>query len=247
MVRCWFSNTPAANVYLTVAGYNPTNYLLTVVNTGLTPGVAGMVVSSSQIYLGTYSPEQALIAGNVIDSGAILGMNGISCIAKGRITGNFIRGYRAGVGQYDTEDLYPSTRYTVIDSNVILTRNPTSGPYCTYGIVSYGPQDIIFSNLVIIPISTTCIGISLMGTGSWVEANTVLAQQVVHYGYGSANRAVGIDIGNPSTGSTSAANRTCGFDVGIGPDPYQSPPHRVLSHFSTNDVLAVDPLGLPSP
>jgi hypothetical protein len=240
------STSPAVNIYLTAVDYQPSNQLLTVVNNGLTPDVGGVVVSSAFIYLQDYHPERALIAGNIIDSGAVLGIRGITATAKATISGNFIRGYTAGVGQYENNEngLFPPTRYTVIDSNVILAPNPTNSGYYSYGVISCGPEDIISNNLIFTPTSTRFIGVSLMGADSWVEANTVIAQQVVRHGYGSNDRSVGIDIGNTSTGITSATNRTCGLDVGIGPDPYQWVPHRVLSHFSTNDVLAIDPQGL---
>jgi hypothetical protein len=230
------STSPPVNICLTATAFEPSNQVLTVVNTGLTPGLDG-----------DYNPEQALIAGNIIDSGAIIGINGITATAKATITGNFIRGYTAGVGQYgnNENELSPPTRYTVIDSNVILTQDSSTFPYYTYGIVSCGPEDIISSNLVFTPVSTRFVGVSVVGADSWVEANTVIAQHVVRHGYGSNDRSVGIGVGNTSTSCTAATNRTCGFDVGIGPDPYQWVTHRVLSHFSTNDVLAIDPQGLP--
>jgi hypothetical protein len=200
----------------------------------------------THIYLQAYDPEVATIVNNVIDGGEFSSPLGITAMARATIRGNFIKGYVSGIGQYDTGSgpLAPS-RYTVIDSNVILTRDPSMSPCCTdYGVVSYGPQDIISNNLIFTPVSRRFIGIYAMGLDSWVEANTVIAEQVVRQGYGANSRSVGIGIGNPSRGCTAVANRTCGFDVGIGPDAYQGTPHRVISHFSTNDVLAIDPLGL---
>jgi hypothetical protein len=131
-----------------------------------------------------------------------------------------------------------------VDSNVVLTRDPYPQPFYTYGIQSYGPEDILSHNLIITPASHRFIGV-LVHTDSWIESNTIIPRQVVRQSYESGNRAVGIEIGNGSTGSTSVANRTYGMDVGIGPEPYQYLSlHRVITHYSTNDVLGVDPQGL---
>jgi len=132
------------------------------------------------------------------------------------IAGNFIMGYRLGVYQYEdaASPLFPPTPGTVIDSNVILTRDSYSAPYYTYGIQSSGPEDIIAHNLIITPASYRFIGVSVRGADSWIEANTVIPRQVVRQSYASSDRSVGIGIGNYSTGSTAAANRTYGLDVG---------------------------------
>jgi hypothetical protein len=45
--------------------------------------------------------------------------------------------------------------------------------------------------------------------------------------------------------TTSMENHTYGMDVGIGPEiPFDVEPHRVISHFSTQDALSIDPLGV---
>jgi hypothetical protein len=108
----------------------------------------------------------------------------------------------------------------------------------------YGHEEIIFSNLIITPESYRFIGVCVRDVGAWIEANAIIPRQVVRQSYDSCNRSVGIGIGNGSTGSTSAGNCTYGMDVGLGPDPYQCSSHRVISHSSVNDVLAVDPCGL---
>jgi len=154
-------------------------------------------------------------------------------------------GYGSGVFLYDnaTSPLFPPTPGTVIDSNVILTRNSFGN--WAFGIESRGPGEIIFSNLIITPVSYRFVGVAARSLDFWVEANTVLPMQVIHQSYGSNNRSVGIGFANGTSGCTAVANYTCGMDVGLGPErPYQITPHHVISHFSTNDVLAIDPRGL---
>jgi hypothetical protein len=101
------------------------------------------------------------------------------------------------------------------------------------------------NNLIVAPVSQYFKGIVVRGSNSWIEANIVLPQVVFRREYGLFYRSVGIAIGNGAAGATAAANRTYGMDVGIGPEvPYAIVPHRVISHFSTNDVLPIDPRGL---
>jgi hypothetical protein len=247
--RTWFSQAALViNVFLTVVAYDASNRVVTIRNEGLTAGMGGSVIpAQTPIYLQSYNPTVATIVGNVVDAGeAPGGSSGITAIAKAKIAGNFISGYGIGVYQYDNVEnpLFPPNTGLWIDSNVILTRDSSAGIYYTYGIMSYGPADIISDNLIITPKSYRFIGISIRGAGTWIEANTVIPRQVVRQSYVSNNRSVGIGIGNTATGSTAVANRTYGFDVGLGPDAFQSPLHRVISHSSTNDVLAVDPNGL---
>ena len=251
--RTWFTGGPqtsvAVDVFLTVVSFNPSNQVLTVKNDGLTPGVGGQVIPYAQpIYLQTYNPTFATIVGNVIDGGEPNGDIGISSNSKATISGNFIMGYVSGVYLYPNvrTPLFPSTPGTLIDSNVILTRNSLNNPIpLAYGIQSYGPKEIISNNLIITPASFRFVGVAVRGADSWVEANTVLPLQVMRQSYEVNWRSVGIGVGLGSTGFTAAANRTYGLDVGIGPEQaYQIIPHRVISHFSTNDVLAIDPRGL---
>ena len=247
--RTWFNGvSPAVNVFLTVVAYDASNRLVTVRNQGLTAGMGGAVIpAQTPIYLQSYNPTLATIVGNVVDAGeAPGGASAITAIAKGTIVGNFTSGYGVGVYQYENVEnpLYPPNAGLWIDSNLILTRDPSVEIYYTYGIQSAGPEDIISNNLIVTPATYRFIGVYALGADSWIESNTVIARQVVRQSYASNSRSVGIGIGNPSTGTTAVANRTYGFDVGIGPNPFQSPPHRVISHFSTNDVLAIDPNGL---
>ena len=80
---------------------------------------------------------------------------------------------------------------------------------------------------------------------SYVKNNHIIAMKVERHSYASSLRSVGIGVGNPSTGVVAEENHTYGLDVGVGPEnANQIIPHRVSSHHSVNDVLAVDPRGL---
>jgi hypothetical protein len=156
-------------------------------------------------------------------------------------------GYVSGIQAYENprNPLNPPTAGSVIDSNVILTHDPLTPPCLAQGIITYGPGEIVMNNLVATPVSYRFVGVVSQDNNSWLEGNTVIPMVVQHQSYGSSVRSVGIGFGNGTTGGTAAANRTCGMDVGVGPwQPYQAALHRVLGHFSTNDVLAVDPIGL---
>jgi len=241
-------NPETVNVFLTVAGYDPATRVLTLKNDGLTPGAGGAVVPGwAIINLQDYNPTLATIVGNIVDGGEPRVAFGIVSIAKATIAGNFIKGYVSGVYLYDSaaNPLHPPTPGTVVDSNVILTQDSLGFVPWAYGIESYGPGEIISKNFIITPSTYRFVGIAVRGEDFWVEANTVIPRQVVRQSYGVTWRSVGIGFGNSTAGSTAVANRTYGMDVGIGPEkPYQITPHRVISHFSTNDVLAIDPRGL---
>jgi len=141
--------------------------------------------------------------------------------------------------------LFPPTVGTRVEENIILTRPYSTDGYFTYGVQSWGPGEFIHDNLVVTPVSTKFIGVATRGADSWVEGNTVIPQTVVRQSYASADRSVGVGVGNTSTNNTFVGNRTYGFDVGNGPvGAHQAILRRVLSHTSTNDVLAVDPVGL---
>jgi hypothetical protein len=118
-------------------------------------------------------------------------------------------------------------------------------PPIAYGIISYGPGEIVANNLVVTPVTSWFVGVVSRDTNSGLEANTVIPLTVQRQAYGSDFRAVGIGFGNGTSGGTAAANRTYGMTVGVGPErPYQLIPHRVISHFSHDDDLPVDPTGL---
>jgi hypothetical protein len=244
-VRTWFNSTsPPVNVFLTVTAFDAPSRLLTLKNEGLTPGVEGKVVAAGHpIYLQTYNPTYASMVGNLLSGRLPRAGMGIASNSKALIARNLVVNYRYGVHLYENVRnlLFPPTPGSVVDSNVILTWNSYIYNYA-YGIDSFGPGETISNNLIVTPLSYCFAGIVVRGTNAWIEANTLLPLQVVRQSYGTILRAVGIGFGNQARMNTAVANRTYGMEVGIGPEiPHQVVPNRVLSHFSINDVLAIDP------
>jgi Pectate lyase superfamily protein len=247
--RTWFfAGAVATNVFMGVAAFDPVNSVLTVTNLGLTLNVVGLTVPSwTWIILEDYDPAFATIAGNLIDGGEPNGSIGISANAKATIYGNCIVGYQNGIYIYPqgNNPLNPPTAGLVVDSNVILTHDSLVAPNLARGIITQGPGETVMNNLVVTPVSYRFVGVVSRGNNGWLEGNTVIPMVVQHQSYASSVRSVGIGFGNSTTGGTAAVNRTYGMDVGVGPEqPYQVVPHTVLGHFSTNDVLSVDPIGL---
>jgi hypothetical protein len=247
--RLWFhAGAVPTNVLLHVVDYDSTNRIITVTNSGLTPGVAGQTAPTyNSIYLAEFNPTEALIAGNLIENGLYTGLSAITANAKATLRGNTIIGFEHGVLTYEPlrNPVHPPTRGLVIDSNVIITRNSLLWPNYAIGILTYGPEDIVVNNLILSPNSFRFAGVRCRGSNSWVEGNTILARTVTHYGYDSPVRAVGIGFGYGTVGGCAVANRTRGFDVGVGPEgSYQVNPHRVITHTSQDDVLPIDPIGL---
>jgi hypothetical protein len=251
LVRTRFSTVPGSpmvNIYLTVAAYDPANRLLYVTNPGLSPGYEGQTVPAPQsIFKQGYNPTFATISGNTLLSGTNgRTLIGIASCSKATIANNFIQGYPRGIHLYPNEYNYqdPPTPGTVIENNIVVTCDaPTE--MTRYGIRSYGPGDTISKNLVVMPKSTWAVGISHDGTNAWIKGNTVIARKVERHPYKEFSRSVGIGFANTARFNTAVGNRTYGMDVGIGPScPSQLIPHRIIGHYSTNDVLAIDPCGL---
>ena len=249
LLRVWFtSSSPGINIYLTVVAFDSQTRLLSLSNPGLSPGYEGRVAPAGQnIYKQTYNPTYATIVGNTVISGAYgTGAVGIASVAKATIAKNFVQGYQVGIHLYANEynRMFPPTPGTVVDRNIVLSWHKSSGT-TKYGIRSCGPGDTVSKNLVVAPNSDWLCGICFVGTNSWVKENTVIAREIVRHPYGEFTRSVGVGFGNTSSLNTAINNRTYGMDVGIGPAcPYQLIPHRVIGHYSTNDVLAIDPKGL---
>ncbi len=241
------ANAPGWNVLVGVQVFDPTNSLLTVTNTGILPGVENIVVPNwTYICSQNYDPGLATIAGNLFTDGSPRSI-AICANAKATIYGNCVVDYSDGVYIYENVNniLNPPTAGLVVNANVILTRNALNPSFPVYGIISRGPDEIVADNLIVTPISYWFTGVVSRGDGSWIENNTVIPKSVFHQSYSSIVRSVGIGFGNHTTNGTAAMNRTYGMDVGVGPEQaFQLPSHRVIGHFSTNDVLSVDPNGL---
>jgi hypothetical protein len=236
----------ATNIFFRVVAYDPNNQILTITNTGITTNVAGVTVGPwNSIYLQDYNPARVNIEGNLIEEGEPSGFNGITANGLSVVRNNFIRGYGYGVHIYESARnlFFPATAGSLHESNIIYARNAV-GSYA-YGLSTYGPGEIVVNNLVVTPVSYRFTGVVTRDDDGWLEGNTVIPQTVQYQGYGSIARSVGIGFANNTSGGTAAANRTTGMDVGVGPESaYQIAPHRVINHFSTNDVLAIDPVGL---
>lgn len=239
---------PSRNALFGVKEFDPVNVLLTITNTGQLTGLAGLTIPVwTTICSEKYDPGFATIAGNLVDQGEPHGSIGIAANAKASIYGNCIVNYDSGIYIYENVNnpLNPPTRGLEVDSNVILARNSMERGARAYGIISRGPDEKIMNNLVVTPIGYWFTGAVSRGDGSWIENNTIIPRQVMHQTYNSWARSVGIGFGNSTTGGTAAMNRTYGMDVGVGPEQaFQLPSHRVIGHFSTNDVLSVDLNGL---
>lgn len=240
--------TPGWNALFGVQAFDPTNSILTVTNTGLIANLEGNTLPA-QAYVcpQTYVPGLATVVGNRIELGEPRGGIGIAANAQMVIHGNYIAGYDSGIYIYENVNnpLNPPTQGLVVDGNVIRCRNSIERGMTTYGIISRGPGERVANNLVVTPIGYRFTGVVSRGNDSWIENNTIIPRSIFHQSYASAVRSVGIGFGNNTTGGTAAMNRTCGMDVGVGPEQaFQLPSHRVIGHFSTNDVLSVDLNGL---
>lgn len=177
-------------------------------------------------------------------------VSGIVMNARSRITNNLVTGLRTGILVYPevTTPLFPGSRWSVVDGNLIITKDPGENPNVTvYGINSWADDQVIQNNLIITPASKRFNGIAARGADSWVGRNVVLSAAPSDNGYGNILRAVGYGVGNQSSNVRITGNTSYGMDVGVGPvDPFQSIPHYVEDHRSIQDALPIDPRGLLS-
>lgn len=239
-----FPPSGASNILLTVAAYDVPSRTVTITNSGLTPGATGILIPpSTAVYSEDYNPTISLISGNIVSDPSQIGNAGIVTQSKATITHNFVRGYNVGIYMYpcDHNPYRQPTPGTLIASNIVDT---APGPGRGYGIADYGPGVTLLQNLIVNDSTNGFVGIDVRTTNTWIRGNFILSRQVAHQPYGSSQRSVGIGFWQ-STMSTSIANETYGMDVGIGPEvPYDVVPHRVISHFSSQDTLSIDPLGV---
>jgi hypothetical protein len=197
------------------------------------------------------SAGEAVIENNILRGGEGGTQSGIVANSKAIIRNNYIEEAGAGILIYGNSrtPLTPGGKGTAILDNFILCPDKTNQPYTAYGIQSWGPEEWVFNNFVVAPVSVSTIGIAMRDRDSYAESNTVLARTVQRNGYSNKIRSVGVGMGNQSANTWSVGNKTFGFDVGVGTiDANQSPPHYVIDHDSTNDDLAIDPRGIiPTP
>jgi hypothetical protein len=244
------------SVSLVVVDYNPVGRTVTVRNDDLNDyEIAGIEFSAYKpIYLQSENSEVAWIEDNVIKAdlkGDQRAQSGIVSSTAARIRNNYIEGFTSGVLIYGNArtPLYPGSKGVVVENNVVVSSDASTNPRTTtYGVQSWGPDEIIRHNFVMTPVSTHFMGIAVRGENAWIEENTVVAMEVVRNGYGSPLRSVGIGLANRSKWATVIRNTTCGFDVGTGTiEAYLSSPHYVIDHRSVNDELPVDPRGVLEP
>ncbi len=177
---------------------------------------------------------------------------GIVSDGTGVIQGNYITGYATGILNYKgaTMPLFPGTTGLVIYKNYIRLRHPDlslTGER-SYGVQTHANDIYVGHNVIVCPLSRRTVGIALRGSGANVFDNRVIALNKQVNGYSSSQRSLGIHVGNTSFGTYIYRNTTQNFDVGVGPEPYQSLIHYVEDHTSINDELAIDPRGVvPAP
>ena len=161
------------------------------------------------------------------------------------VSRNVIKGFVIGVMTYDDDTPYPNSKGLRVASNVIVTRDTTDSlPFGVAGVRTWAPDQFITDNTIFIPLSKKVVGVVVYGDGSQIENNKVIAMRIERHDYSSANRSVGFAVGNTARNTVFKNNSTYGFDVGLGCNPYQSVPHRVISHHSYNDTLGIDPRGV---
>ncbi len=245
--RVWpGAGIPPVNVLLKVLSFNATARTLMVENDGAgSSDYGGLIVGIGTILnLQEAEPTRATIFNNLITDGGM----GIAINAKAKIHGNLIRRCGVGVQVYEEvrSPLNPAAKGTRIHDNLIVppltaaTDNSTS-----YGVQSWGPEETVSGNFVLVPRSVRVTGICMRGVGSWAYGNRVRAAEVVRNGYGNSSRAVGIGIGNTARDTRVRYNSTNGFDVGLGPaQAYQIIPFYSRGHTSDQDAVPIDFRGL---
>jgi hypothetical protein len=250
-------DTPESNVRLVVLDYDAASGVLSLVHSGASgsPAPGEWVSGARAIYLD--EPGQSTwvkITNNYfkgtlpIGGVAFHGQSAVVCQAGGFIEGNFIQDWGVGVlaraEQYTPS--YPAAAGLRIRENIIMTRDAERfSNVTTYGIQCFGGDEQIRENYVACRVSWKTIGIALRGGHSSVLNNVVLSDRIRRNGYWSAERSVGVGVGNTGWSLRADSNQTAGFDVGVGPiGANQWIPFHVRDHRSRGDQLPVDPVGL---
>ncbi|MCP5536773.1 MAG: hypothetical protein H7A51_11165 [Akkermansiaceae bacterium] len=238
-----------------VTAYDAINRRVSLVNDGYIinadPGMS--IPLRADIYLDTATPlPLSRIENNLIEgyfppgSDDIAYSVGITMNTHALVRGNVIKGYVVGVMSYKERMPHPWSRGLMVDSNIILARDSAQDiPFGVMGVRSWAKDQEISRNIVMAPLSRKFAGIVAYGDGALIQDNWVIAMQVERHDYTSGLRSLGVGIGNSGINTVFEGNRTFGFDVGCGPaGASQSIPHRVISHYSLNDTLPVDPRGV---
>ena len=241
------------SVAMEVVSYTLLRRQLVVKNTGLNDFdiEAVQFPTNRAIYLQGNEASTALIRGNVVRGeleGDQRALAGIVANATARISDNYIEDYTVGIMVYGNSrtPLTPGGRGTVIESNYILSADPSNNTgSTTYGMQLWDENITVRNNFIYTPASTHFMGIAVRGVNIDIDSNYISAVEIIRNGYASPLRSVGCAIGNSAQGVSFIGNTTYGFDVGVGPvDKYQSIPHYVIDHSSINDILPIDPRGV---
>jgi len=249
----------ASNSIFRISGFDPVSRKLRITN----PGYAGnlpegsLVPHTRLIYLDERAdPTEALIENNFVDGSPPPGGNpskehsGIVYNGKSRVVGNLVRNHGRGVLSYVEAHtpLHPASAGSIVENNVIFTRDPTAETIFTYGIKVGGPGELVRGNVVQCHTSQKMVGIVTEAQNGTISDNLIFATHIVVNGYSSPNRSVGVAISNTGTNMIGIRNFTRGFDVGIGPaNAYQTRPYFAIEHESQQDQLPIDPSGLQNP
>ena len=239
------------SVSFTISGYQENGRKLTIRNDGDNKFPIESIVFTSRkpIYLQANHAGEALIVDNVVralNSDGRRSSAGIVATAKATVRGNYVEGYGVGIQIYGNSrtPLTAPSRGTLIEGNIVSTAEGQMGGYATYGVQSWGVDDMIRNNLIITPVSTTVIGIALRGENTVARGNTMIAERIIAHGYSSRDRAVGVGVGNSASFVKIEGNTTRGFEVGVGPvNASQAIPYYASGNLSYDDVLAQDTRG----
>jgi len=257
-IRTLFTpTTDASNNIFEIAEVDESLNQLSLKNTGneINAPAGELVASGRNIYLQNENATTALIENNVVDGAippggrAFYTQSGITVIARSIIRNNYITGFWTGINLYeDTKrPIFPATRGTRVDSNVVVTRNPMEySQTFTYGVQLIGGDEWVYGNLIMVPVSFKCMGIVARSENSLIQENDIGAWQFGFSGSYSLDRSIGAATGRTSMGGCQfIKNRTRGFDVGVGRAQwYQDVNYTVDGNISYEDALPVDPLAL---
>ncbi|YCM42409.1 glycosyl hydrolase family 28-related protein [Verrucomicrobiaceae bacterium 227] len=240
------------SVSFTVVSFQAVENELTIRNDGDNDFLLDTLTFSAvkPIYLQGEHNGEALIIDNVVralNSDGRRSSAGIVTASKATVRGNYVEGYGVGIQIYGNArtPLSPASRGTLIEDNIIYTAEGLVDGFGTYGVQSWGVDDMIRENLIITPISTRVVGIALRGKNTVARYNTLIAEKAIPHGYTSSSRAVGVGVGNSASIVRIEENTTRGFEVGVGPvSPSQSIPYYASGNLSFGDVLPQDVRGL---
>jgi hypothetical protein len=220
------------------------NKKLMVTNVGNPISVPPGTSVSGHVYLQIDDPPVAIIENNYFNG---CESSGIVSTARSLIRYNYVVDCGIGINIYDDvfNPVHRGSRGSVIDSNIVYTRDPDISPYYTMGVLSWSSDALISRNRILTPKSRRFCGIMTQSSGATIRDNRVGTQQIIVNGYSSSVRAVGVAHGNSIDSAYYISNHTQGMDIGVGGlQAYTAQPHTVTDHHSIDDQVPVDWWGL---